>query len=175
MNVYLLAAGRGRRAGGPKAWLELEGKSLLERHLELHPDAAVAVQEDWRERCHLLAPRAFFVGVDPDAPAFSSLHALLKAVPPAGPAFVLHVDQPVWEPAVFQRLAASIGAADAAVPTFGGKRGHPVLLSEKTLDTAAKLDPRLDRLDEFLRTREVVEVAVPFASVTKDWNEGVGV
>lgn len=172
-NVYLLAAGRGKRAGGPKAWLEHEGTSLLERHLALHPEAFVAVQKAWLARCRALASSARFIAVDPDAPAFASLHALLKAAPPAGPGFVLHVDQPVWEPAVFQRLAASIGASDAAVPTFGGKRGHPVLLSEKALETAAKLDPRLDRLDEFLRTREVVEVAVPFASVTKNWNLGL--
>ena len=55
-QVYLLAAGHGRRAGGPKAWQDYEGKPLLERQIEFltkhfEPSAiAVSIQEEWKDR-----------------------------------------------------------------------------------------------------------------------------
>lgn len=178
-SAYLLAAGRGRRAGEPKAWLLHEGVSLLARHLELHPAAVVSVQPPWMDRCRAMSPAAIFVPVDPDLPAFASLHAMLKAAPPQGPAFVLHVDHPVWDRSVFEALTEHMERAegakrrpDAAVPTFNRRRGHPVLLSQATLETAARLDPRHDRLDEFLRTRETIFVPVESPSILENWNAG---
>ncbi len=181
-QVYLLAAGRGRRAGGPKAWLPAHGKPLLERHLSFlckrFPGDAVAVsiQEAWEGRCRLLAPEVRWTCVDPDLPALASLQALVRrSAPPQGRwAFVYHVDMPVWEPALFDALLARtpVSKADAVVPCFAGRGGHPLLVRAGGLEAIGKLDAATDRLDAWLRGRRVERLDVPWPCVVENWNGG---
>ncbi|MDE2490742.1 MAG: nucleotidyltransferase family protein [Elusimicrobia bacterium] len=174
-RVLLLAAGRGRRAGGPKAWLPYEGKTLLEAQLGFlsglvgEGGLSVAIQPEWRARAAALSPRVLWVGADPDAPPLDTLRRLVAASPPAR-SFVLHVDMPVFDRAVWEALWAS--HAPAAVPDFGGRRGHPVLLSCAALADVARLDPAKDRLDAFLRARGAAAVPVAADSVLLNLNEG---
>lgn len=179
--VYLLAAGFGRRAGGPKAWLEHEGKTLLARQLEFllrrFPPASVAVsvQRDWLERCRALDPRVLWVPTDPAASPLASLQALLGALPLTKWAYLFHVDMPVWEEELFYLLASHVPKADAheaVVPTHGGRGGHPVLLGPALAGPLAALDPAKDRLDRFLRSRRVHRVDVPHRAVLENWNDG---
>jgi molybdenum cofactor cytidylyltransferase len=173
-RVLLLAAGRGRRAGGPKAWREFEGKTLLEAHLAffgglLGADSiSVSIQEEWRARCAGLSTRASWVAADPDAYPLHSLQRLIRSSPPRR-SFVLHVDMPVFSPDVYVALLAA--NADAAVPVFNGKRGHPVLLSPKSLEEIARLDPARDRLDAWLRSRDVAEIPVATDAIFRNMNE----
>lgn len=172
-RVLLLAAGRGRRAGGPKAWRPYHGHALLEAHLDffralLGPEAlSVAIVEEWRARCEALAPKTRWVAADPDAEPLDSLQKLIAASP-AARSFVLHVDMPVFEGAVYEALLRAAG--DAVVPVFGGRRGHPVLLSPAALADIARLDPASDRLDVFLRGRGAVEVPVASDAVLRNLN-----
>ncbi len=170
MPSFLLAAGRGKRAGGPKAWLLHEGKTLLERQLDfLIPrfGAArvfVSVQQEWLPRCRALAPEVGWTAVDPDEQPIDALRALARAAGPADWTFVHHVDMPVWEAGLFDALRPA--DADAVVPRVGGRRGHPVLLSPegvRALETA-------ERLDAWLRSRRVLEVDVPYPCALENWN-----
>lgn len=176
-RVLLLAAGRGRRAGGPKAWRDFAGKPLLDEHLEffgrrLGPAAvSVAIQPDWLPRCRALSKEAVWVPADPDAPPLDSLQKLIAASPVAR-TFVLHVDMPVFDVAVYETLWGA--TADAVVPVFDGRRGHPVLLSPEALASVAKLDPKNDRLDAWLRSRHVVEVAVSTDVIFRNLNDAAG-
>lgn len=173
LRVRLLAAGRGKRAGGPKAWGPYAGKTLLEAQLGFLATVTapenidIAIQAEWLERCRALSPRVNWVAADPDAAPLASLQALVKASPRAR-SFVLHVDMPVFDLRVWKALAAVPGDA---VPVYGGKRGHPVLLAPETLDEAGKLDPRTGRLDELLRGRSVAEVTVPTDAILANLNE----
>ena len=177
-QVYLLAAGRGRRAGGPKAWRDWEGQPLLERQLEFLAkiipveSLAVSIQADWLERCRALEPGAVWVAVDPEAPALAAVLALARALPLDRWTFLYHVDMRVWEPEVFRILAerAADGGSEAVVPVQGGRRGHPVLLSPGLKDALLALDPARDRLDGWLRSRRVAEAAVPYPCVHDNWN-----
>ncbi|MCX5794266.1 MAG: NTP transferase domain-containing protein [Elusimicrobia bacterium] len=177
-QAYLLAAGRGRRAGGPKAWRDWEGKPLLERQLEFLglvlplENVAVSIQESWLQRCRILEPRAVWVPVDPEAPALAAILALARALPLERWTFLYHVDMRVWEPELFRLLAerAAEGGAEAVVPVQGGRRGHPVLLSPGLRDSLLALNPVKDRLDVWLRSRRVVEVPVPYLCVHDNWN-----
>lgn len=167
---FLLAAGHGRRAGGPKAWLARDGRTLLERQLDfLVPrfgakEVFVSVQEPWLPRCRALAADVRWIAVDPDAEAIDSLRDLARAAGTPDWTFVHHVDMPVWEPAVFDALRP--GDFDAAAPRFEGRRGHPVLLSPG----AAGALETMTRLDVWLRGRRVREVDVPFPCVRENWN-----
>jgi molybdenum cofactor cytidylyltransferase len=173
-RVLLLAAGRGRRAGGPKAWRPYEGKTLLEAHLDffrgLLGEAAVsvAIQPEWRARAAALAPAALWVDADPDAAPLDSLQRLIAASP-AAPSFVLHADMPVFDRAVYAALDAA--GAEAAVPVHGGRRGHPVRLAPAALAELARLDPKTGRLDAYLRGRAVAEVPVDSDAIHLNLNE----
>jgi len=173
LRVRLLAAGRGRRAGGPKAWGPYAGKTLLEAQLGFlatvtaPENVDIAIQAEWLERCRALSPRVNWVAADPEGSPLSSLQALLKATPRAR-SFVIHVDMPAFDLRAWRALEA---AAGDAVPSYEGRRGHPVLLTAETLDEVARLDPAAGRLDEFLRGRAVTEVAVATDVILANLNE----
>ncbi len=173
-RVLLLAAGRGRRAGGPKAWRDFAGKPLLQEHLEffgrrLGPGSvSAAIQAEWTQRCRALSPSATWVAADPDAAPLDSLQRLIAASPKTR-SFVLHVDMPVFDAGVYEELWSADG--DAVVPIFDGRRGHPVLLSAQALAQVAALDARQDRLDAWLRTRHVLEVPVTTDVIFRNHNE----
>jgi CTP:molybdopterin cytidylyltransferase MocA len=173
LRVRLLAAGRGRRAGGPKAWGPYGGKTLLEVQVGFLATVTapenidIAIQGEWLERCRELSPRVNWVAADPEAEALGSLQTLLKAGPRAR-SFVLHVDMPVFDLRVWRALACAPGDA---VPVHEGRRGHPVLLTAQTLDEVARLDAATGRLDQFLRGRSVTEVAVATDVILANLNE----
>jgi CTP:molybdopterin cytidylyltransferase MocA len=173
-RVLLLAAGRGRRSGGPKAWRPYEGATLLEAHLDFFrglvgaSHVSVAIQDEWRVRCEALSPETKWVAADPDASPLDSLQKLIAASP-AARSFVLHVDMPVFEGAVYEALWET--GAEAAAPTFEGRRGHPVLLAPKALALIWSLDAAKDRLDAWLRARRVLEVPVPTGAIHLNLNE----
>lgn len=179
--VYLLAGGSGTRAGSPKAWLPHNGKPLIQRQLDFlvglfRPDSVyVSIQKDWLERCRKLNPDVHWVPEAEDS-ALGALTALLKESPRDKWGFVYHVDMPVWERPLFERLVSELPSAqseglDAIAPTFGGKKGHPVVLSPAAQGAVLKLDPGTDRLDHWLRTRKESTVEVPFACIHDNWND----
>jgi CTP:molybdopterin cytidylyltransferase MocA len=173
-RVLVLAAGRGRRSGGPKAWRPYEGTTLLEAQLSFFrgffgdKNISIAIQKEWLERCSVLSAQARWVPVDPDAHPIDSLQKLIAASP-AERSFVLHVDMPVFLRSVYEDLWKS--PADAVAPTFGGHRGHPVLLSPKALAEISRLDPAKDRLDHWLRGHHVAEVPVSTGVIHLNLNE----
>ena len=178
-HAYLLAAGNGNRAGGPKAWLEFAGKGLLERQIDFlagrfaADHIAVSIQDAWRERCLKINPSVRWVAVNPLASPLASLIALLHALPLNNPGFVYHVDMPVWEPELFEMLETSLKEAtpEAVIPSFQEERGHPVLLSPLLRESLMNLSPERDRLDHWLNTRQTKIVDVPFSCVLENWNE----
>lgn len=162
-HTLILAAGRGRRMGGPKALLDIHGQPWW--RIQSERLAATTIPATWvvSEPVRLaLAPYAgapeCTVGADPDAPMFASILAGLRelaANPPRG-VFVLPVDAPAPGPAVWRDLASAADSAPVVIPQYHGKSGHPVLLSwvwiERTLMPAAAsaADPRTLRLDALI-------------------------
>lgn len=129
----VLAAGEGRRFGGPKAPYLLDGERLVDRAVRVLRagacDPVVVVLGAW-------------VGAVPAAEVVvnagwaggmgSSLRAGLEHLatePDVGRVLVSLVDLPGLTPAAVQRLAAS--DAGLAVATYDGERGHPVLLARE--------------------------------------------
>ncbi|MEK7388767.1 MAG: nucleotidyltransferase family protein [Elusimicrobiota bacterium] len=176
--AYLLAAGRGRRAGGPKAWREHEGQSLLARQVGfltgLLPAASVAVsvQDEWLERCRSLHPDVRWVAVDGDGSPLRSLQALLVEAPVSGWVFLHHVDMPVWNARLFHALHQQAEKDfDAVRPRFRGKGGHPLLISGTCAREIAGLDGESDRLDYWLKGKTVREPELDFPEILENWNQ----
>jgi len=129
----VLAAGEGRRFGGPKALAEIDGERLVDRAVAVLREGGVTTTYVVQGAAPLTVPGAQVV----DNPGWaegmgSSLRAGLAALPPTvEAAVVLLVDQPGLTPAAVRRVvdaaAPPIDAA-AVVATYDGQRGHPVLL-----------------------------------------------
>jgi nicotine blue oxidoreductase len=143
----VLAAGGGSRYGSPKALVRLRGRLLVERAAELLAaggcDPVVVVLGAAADQV-LAAARLPRTGVrtvvNPDWPTGmgSSLRVGLAAVPAAAEAVVITlVDTPGLGPESVRRLVAAGGPDGAAQATYGGRRGHPVLLGRTVITEVA--------------------------------------
>lgn len=140
-GVVVLAAGRGRRFGGPKHLALLGGRTLLEHVLHLaaglEEGFPVAVLRHGDMRGAAIA-RGLGVAQARGGPTRAeSLRAGLLALP-AGieDALVLLADQPSLPPTLpgEVREVGRRSAAAWARPRFGAAPGHPVFLSRSTID-----------------------------------------
>ena len=133
----VLAAGGGSRYGAPKALVRYRGELLVERACRLLADGGcapvLAVLGAGAEEVRGGAELPGVTVVDnPDWPTgmASSLRAGLAELRDAAAVVVTLVDTPLIGPEAVRRLAAAgRDGAEAAVATYGGAWGHPVLLS----------------------------------------------
>jgi molybdenum cofactor cytidylyltransferase len=128
----VLAAGLASRSGGYKMALPLGDKTVIERSIEgmYGIVSRILVVVGWQaeriqevlapyDKVEIVVNRGFRAGM------FSSIKAGLAQV--CAPAvFLLPGDCPLVTADIYRRMLAVAG--DILVPTFEGKRGHPVLL-----------------------------------------------
>ena len=144
----VLAAGAGRRFGGPKALVRLGGQTLLERAVSVLRDGGcepvLAVLG-----CPVDAalPELDDVGVSwntewAEGIGASLRHGLenLAAHSEIAAAVVVLVDQPNLSPVAVRRVIdAHRRGALLAVANYGGHRGHPVLLDRAIWSDVSRL------------------------------------
>jgi CTP:molybdopterin cytidylyltransferase MocA len=164
IGALVLAAGAGRRfEGGPKQLAEVDGRPLLE-----HAMRAVRV----------LSPRVVVLGhaaeqvlagvdlhgarsvrcEDWEEGQSASLRFGILALGEVDAAVVALGDMPGVTPAAVDAVVGAWdGEADAVRAAYGGRPGHPVLLSRTLLDRAGELrgDVGFRSLLERARVREV--------------------
>jgi len=144
----VLAAGASRRMGRPKLLLPLGDRTVLERVLDnllasslagvvvVLGHHAGAIQAGTRR----LDDSRVRVAINPDPAGemFSSVQVGVAALPTAAVAFLLAPgDQPFIPPELIDRLAIEIqtGSLLAVIPTFAGRRGHPIAVSLRLRET----------------------------------------
>ncbi len=161
MTGVLLAAGQGSRFGGPKALIELGGRTLAQRGVDLlragGADPVLVVTG--------AAPVAIAGTRTVHNPDFrtgmgSSLRAALRylqtdpAAPEARAVVVTLADQPlVGVEAVARLIAAFTEGATVAVATYDGKPRNPVLLARERWAEVAELATGDSGARAFLRAR----------------------
>jgi len=138
----VLAAGAGRRLGGPKALLRLAGEPLVDRAVGVAAQAGCApvvvvlgcAAEQVRQTARL---EGAVVVVNPEwatgmgSSLRAGLDTLTSASPDVDAVTVLLVDTPGVTPAAISRVAALSKPAALVVATYGGRRGHPILLGRE--------------------------------------------
>jgi CTP:molybdopterin cytidylyltransferase MocA len=133
--ALILAAGSGRRMGGPKALLRIGGESFLARTARLLARPGVAsvaavVGREVAARAAEAVPAGLALLVNPrpeDGMISSILRGLDGGEAAGADAVLLHpVDHPLVEPRTVDRVvAALLEGATIAVPAHGERRGHP--------------------------------------------------
>lgn len=159
----VLAAGAGRRFGGPKALALLDGERLVDRAVRTLRGAGV-------ERVIVVAGATPILDVDAEVATNvnwpsgmgGSLQTGLAACGDAAAAVVLLVDTPwVGSGAVERLVAAHRGGAVAAQATYHDEPGHPVLLSRETWPGVAAAARGDQGARGWLQANEQLVVRVP--------------
>lgn len=163
--------------GRPKGLLEYRGGTWLEAQVKV-------LQSQGIERVVLVlgadagayeAVMARLSGVearlnpDPDRGPFSSLQVGLEGI--TGSCWVSPLDVPIMDDLNGFSVALSADE-DAVVPTFEGRGGHPVLLSEPFIQRLLAVDPASPaaRLDHQLRLAKTIRVPVSDPRVVLNLN-----
>ncbi|MDT7536495.1 MAG: hypothetical protein QOI82_80 [Actinomycetota bacterium] len=141
----LLAAGSGSRIGGPKALLELDGRTFVERGVAVLRDAGcdpvlVVIGAD-AQTVRPLVVADVVVAVDWAEGVGASLRSGLAVLAntEASACVVTLVDQPLISVDAVRRVLGLVGQADVAVATYGGEPQHPVLLDRVIWSDVAAL------------------------------------
>lgn len=141
----LLAAGAGRRLGGPKALVEFDGRTLVERGVALLRDAGcdpvVVVLGAQAAEVRPLVDADVVVAPEWHEGIGASLRTGLAALSDgaASACVVALVDQPLIGVDAVRRLIACRGTCDAAVATYAGRQRNPVLLDRGVWSVVAEL------------------------------------
>ncbi|MEJ3746287.1 NTP transferase domain-containing protein [Actinomycetes bacterium KLBMP 9797] len=173
----LLAAGAGRRYGGPKALAHHDGQLLVERAAETlraggcAPVIAVLGAAADRVRADARLPGVTLVdNPEWDTGMGSSLRAGLTALTDtdAAAAVVLLVDQPGITAVAVRRLAALAAPDTLAMAGYGDRRGHPVLLGRDHWRGVAALATGDVGARPYLSAHAPTITVVPCADVADD-------
>ncbi len=146
-NAIILAAGMGERIGGPKALLELEGQTLLERMvsllswLPLNQITCVinqTIQEKIQDLATIAVPRSgdllTVVNNDLDTGPLRSIQIGLEAFEKRNSnVLIMPVDFPFIKPSTIRLLLETINPGRVNIPVYQGKRGHPPVFGSKLI------------------------------------------
>ncbi len=178
----ILAAGRSRRMGSPKALLDFDGKTALELALEAGREAACAgavvvvghAADDVKRAHHSTVHDVTWVfNDDSTSQQLRSLQLGLSGVP-SGSAFLIHpVDYPLVRVADYRLLidAHRRGGDDDCVYiiTHGRRHGHPVLCPPAAREKLLALGPHRTARDVIRRER-CVDVDTDNSGVLRNMN-----
>jgi molybdenum cofactor cytidylyltransferase len=141
----ILAAGESTRMGRDKATLAYRGRTFLEVVVETlgaaHIEPLIVVlgcRAPEIARQVSIEPARAVLNPDYRSGQTSSLQAGLRALLPNPPEAVLLclVDHPAVGAETLERLVAAFRRSDApcVIPTYQGRRGHPVLIGSRLFD-----------------------------------------
>lgn len=137
----ILAAGESRRMGSPKALLEFQGETFLDRLIGLfsrHCAPVIAVLGGQRESIRAALRRAgeALLVENPDfrLGQLTSMQCGLRAVPADADAVLFTlVDHPAVQPDTIARLISAGTRAPLRIPRCGGRRGHPIWFAKSLI------------------------------------------
>jgi molybdenum cofactor cytidylyltransferase len=166
--AIVLAAGASQRMGTPKALLAWRGSTLLDYAIDQARSAGVTnvVVVLGPATRHLQLDTLTVVNPDPETGRSTSIRLGATALPDdVDSILVQSVDQPV-PASVLDALVAA--RAEVAVPTYQGRRGHPVCFGGPLLRELRQVSEVDQGLRAVVRRHTVTEVPVDSESVV--WN-----
>jgi molybdenum cofactor cytidylyltransferase len=140
ISAIVLAAGKSERMGSPKALLPISGRTFLENILDTISrtsiEATVVVVGHHRKEIEAaIKLKSVVFNNDYEKGMITSFQAGIRALSwDASGAFLFLVDHPLVEPATVEAMIANLAPNRIILPTFQGRRGHPVLFSSEVLE-----------------------------------------
>jgi molybdenum cofactor cytidylyltransferase len=141
LAAVILSGGESRRMGSPKALLPYQGRPFLEHLLEItvHPKISVrrivlGAHAQPILKALNIHPDEVVVNEQWEKGQLSSIHAAIRSLPPGTDGMLLClVDHPLVSATLVGDLIDRFYAQQKliVVPTYNGKRGHPVIFSSR--------------------------------------------
>ena len=139
LAAVILSGGASRRMGSPKALVTYQGTPFLEHLLSVTRHPAIAVRrvvlgpdaDNISEKIEL-APDEIVINQDWEKGQLSSIQAAVRSLPTGTDGMLLcPVDHPLVSSALIGHLIETFleSKAPVVVPTYEGRRGHPVIFS----------------------------------------------
>jgi len=140
ISAIVLAAGKSERMGSPKALLPISGRTFLENVLDAISRTSieqiiVVVGHHQKEiEASMRLPLVVF-NPDYEKGMITSFQAGIRALSwDVSGAFLFLVDHPLVEAATIEAMIMNLAPNRIILPTFQGRRGHPVLFSSDVLE-----------------------------------------
>ncbi len=183
LAAAILAAGESRRMGAPKALLRYRGTTFVEHLLQITAHPRVAIQrvvvgahaEQIREKLER-AGVEIVVNHEWQSGQLSSIQAAVRSLPANETSGLLLC--PVDHPLVSENLVAQlIEAFDAGgklivLPTYHGKRGHPLIFSASLYSALLAASPEVGaRQVVWAHAAEVLEILTEEEGVVLNLND----
>jgi len=144
LAAVILSGGASRRMGLPKALVSYQGTPFLEHLLSVTRHPAIQVRRvvlgphaEIISKQIALAPEEAVINQDWELGQLSSIHAALRSLPGGTMGMLLcPVDHPLVSNALVNGLILAFleSRAPVVLPTFEGRRGHPVIFSSAVYD-----------------------------------------
>jgi molybdenum cofactor cytidylyltransferase len=184
LAAVILSGGESRRMGSPKALIPFRGRTFLQhlldaaRHPQISPVLVVLGPHADQIRNEVaLDPANVVINDDWQLGQLSSIQAAVRQLSPQkniDGIMLFLVDHPLISRALVAKLAAEFERTRSAIvlPTFKGKRGHPVIFSRQLFDEllAAPLDKGA-RVVVWAHAHEVLEVPTEEEGIVLNLND----
>jgi molybdenum cofactor cytidylyltransferase len=183
LAAAILAAGESRRMGTPKALLPYRGTTFVEHLIEVtrHPRVGVtrvvlgAHVDEIRAKLRTEAA-SIVVNADWQQGQLSSIQAAIRSLPAdeTEGLILCPVDHPIVSAALVAQLIERFDASGKSVvlPTFHGKRGHPVIFRAALYDDLLAASPEVGaRQVVWAHAADVLEVPAEEEGVILNLND----
>ena len=144
LAAVILSGGASSRMGSPKALVSYQGHPFLEHLISVTNHPAIGVRRvvlgpdaEAITKGIALAPVEIVINHEWEKGQLSSVHAALRSLPPDTDGMLLcPVDHPLVSAALVSGLIDAFAAtrAPVVVPSYWGRRGHPVIFSATVYD-----------------------------------------
>jgi molybdenum cofactor cytidylyltransferase len=179
LSAILLAAGESKRMGRLKQLMPLGESTIIERAIDNLSASAVdevivVVGHKAEEITGTISPKPVKIAFNPNygEGMSTSIIAGLKLVDPRAEAVMLALgDQPLVDSQTINRLIDEFHKSDKgiALPTYKGRRGHPVILATSYQAELLELKGDIGAREIIKRhPKDVLEVAVDSQGVISD-------
>src|SRR5256885_10581398 len=155
--------------GRPKALLPIQGRTFLENildaisHTSIEDTIVVLGHHRQEIERNLSLPRTVY-NPDYEQGMITSLQTGIRKLSwDSTGAFLFLVDHPLVEPATIEAIIMNLAPNRIVLPTFEGRRGHPVLFSSEILEEVLAL-PASEGANVVVRKNPARIVEVPVTS-----------